>query len=133
MALTVSYIPRTTVVFPRKLRCVVKALDSEQRVLAYSGELLRKKGFQHIPFQKIGSKTDTIKIFLFLSKNPKFQGTHGGRLCVRETGSMSRQKPRCPSRAPLSGYGSPSVGDTQLRVHGSSVSALQVEAVISHF
>jgi len=116
----------------------VKAGDSKQFILIYSGALLRKKSFKHISFQKIGSTTDTIKIFLFLYKNPKLQGTGRGWLCVRETDSISHQKPSYPLRVVLRGHGSLSVGEERLSmspfyISWSSVSALQVEAVISHF
>lgn len=125
-------------VLPRKLRnCVVKAWDSERFNLIYSGELLRKKGSKHVPFPKNGSKTDTIKIFLFLYKNPKLQGTCRQLLCAHEADSISHQKPGYPFTVTLRGFGSLSVGEERLSTYfytrWSSVSALQVEAVISHF
>lgn len=54
-------------VLPRKLsRSVVKECDGKHFILIDSGELLRKKGFKHVPFQMIESKSDIIKIFLFV-------------------------------------------------------------------
>lgn len=76
VAIPIYEIPRKTLCsLPRRLcRYIAKECESKQFFLMNSGELLREKGFKCIPFQKIRSNSDTIKVHLFLYKNLKLQG-----------------------------------------------------------